>query len=107
MRSKGPLATSRTPVASTTNAAGRPRAKRSYQASTDGVTSPSSEARHGTMAGTQVRDANRSEPTMIGWNSCDCPASKEVGQGACSGAYLIRSGGRHVAMVFVVGDHGR
>jgi hypothetical protein len=30
-----------------------------------------------------------------------------VGQGASSGAYLIRSGGRHVAMSFVVGDHGR
>ncbi len=107
MRSNGPLATSRTPVASTTSAAGRPRANRSYQARTDGVTSPASDARHGTMAGTQVRDAKRTEPTLIGWNNCDCSASEESGQGASSGAYLIRSGGRHVAMGFIVGDHGR
>ncbi len=38
MRSSGPLGTSRMPVASTTSAPGRPRAKRSYQSSTSGVT---------------------------------------------------------------------
>ena len=43
------------PVASTTSAPGWPRAKRSYQARTSGVTSPSSVARQGTIAGTQVR----------------------------------------------------
>ena len=41
------------------DAPGRPRAKRSYQASTFGVTKPSSVARQGTIAGTQVRAQSR------------------------------------------------
>src|SRR5271156_1294702 len=106
MRSSGPLATSRTPVASTTRAAGRPRANLSYHASTEGVTSPSSVARHGTMAGTQVRAAKCSDPTVIGRNNCEFSASAAVGHGASSGVYLMRSGGRQVAMGFVVGYDG-
>src|ERR1700723_3087204 len=106
MRNNGPLATSRTPVASTTSAAGRPRANRSYQASTAGVTSPSSEARHGPMAGTQVRAARRTPPTMMGWNSWACSICAAFGHGAASGAYLMRSGGRHAAIGFLVGYHG-
>src|SRR5450432_1136515 len=106
MRSSGPLATSRTPVASTTSAPGRPRANRSYQARTAGVTSPSSDARHGTIAGTQVRDAKRNDPTMIGWNSWERSISRALGHGAASGAYLMRSGGRQAAMGVVVRYHG-
>ena len=64
IRSSGPLGTSRMPVASTTIAPGSPRAKRSYQSSTSGVTKPSSVARHGTIAGTQVRSARRSRPDL-------------------------------------------
>ena len=45
--------------------AGLPAAKRSYQARTSGVTSPSSVARQGTMAGTQVR-SRQLEPAGSG-----------------------------------------
>jgi hypothetical protein len=55
IRSKGPLGTSRIPVASTTSTPGSPRAKRAYQSRTSGVTTPSLVARQGTIAGTQVR----------------------------------------------------
>ena len=55
IRSSGPLGMSRIPVASTTIAPGRPRAKRPYHSISSGVTTPSSDARHGTIAGTHTR----------------------------------------------------
>ncbi len=66
MRSNGPLGTSRMPVASTTSAPGRPAAKRPYHSRTSGVTKPSSVARHGTIAGTQVRSASVNGPMRTG-----------------------------------------
>jgi hypothetical protein len=68
MRSSGPLGTSRMPVASTTSTPGAPSAKRPYQSSTCCVTKPSSVARHGTIAGTQVRVASSSGPARSGEN---------------------------------------
>jgi hypothetical protein len=55
------------------------RAKRPYQASTLGVTNPSSLARQGTMAGTQVRWLNWSPPTRTGANSRERSASAALG----------------------------
>ena len=66
MRSSGPDGMSRMPVASMTMAPGLPRAKRSYHASTSSVTKPSSVARHGTMAGTQVRCRSSIGPIRTG-----------------------------------------
>jgi len=66
MRSSGPLGTSRMPVASTTIAPGRPRAKRSYHSIFASVTWPSALARQGTIAGTQVRLDRTVPPTRIG-----------------------------------------
>ncbi len=63
MRRSGPLGTSRTPVASTTIAPGRPFANRAYHSQTASVTNPSSVARQGTIAGTQVRCVNAKAPT--------------------------------------------
>ena len=79
MRSSGPLATSRMPVASTTSTPGWPSAKRAYHSRTSGVTTPSSVARHGTMAGTHVRSATSSRPMRAGENHCDRAASSAVG----------------------------
>jgi hypothetical protein len=39
-----------------------------YQSSTSGVTKPSAVARHGTIAGTQVRVSAVRGPSAIGWN---------------------------------------
>jgi hypothetical protein len=44
------------------------------------VTNPSSVARHGTMAGTQVRSATVSGPTRAGENQREPAASSAVGQ---------------------------
>ena len=68
IRRSGPLGMSRMPVASTTSAPGCPLANRSYHVRTSGVTSPSSVARQGTMAGTQVRSARSSRPSRRGLN---------------------------------------
>ena len=84
IRSNGPLGMSRTPVASTTITPGCPFAKRSYQPSTSGVTKPSSVARHGTIAGTQVRSASWRRPARSGLNSRDAAASAASGQRADS-----------------------
>ena len=94
-RSSGPLGMSRMPVASTTIAPGSPRAKRSYQARTSGVTNPSSVARHGTIAGTQVRSQSRTGPTSTGWNQRALAAAAAVGQAGSGNACLRRSGGFH------------
>src|SRR5581483_4429564 len=91
MRSSGPLAMSRIPVASTTSTPGRPCAKRAYQASTSSVTRPSSVARHGTMAGTHVRCcAIRRRPTCAGSKSRAVAASSRVGQRADGSAWRMR-----------------
>ena len=79
MRNNGPLGTSRIPVASTTMAPGVPRANRSYQSMTSSVASPSSVARHGTMAGTQVRCSSVTGPMSTGENSRDAAASAADG----------------------------
>ncbi|MCY1068152.1 hypothetical protein OV090_25645 [Nannocystis sp. RBIL2] len=97
IRSSGPLGTSRIPVASTTSAPGSPAAKRAYQAITSGVTRPSSEARHGTIAGTQVRACRRHGPTSIGENHRLAAASSALGQRAGGIAWRILSGGVHMA----------
>ena len=55
IRSSGPLGTSRMPVASTTSTPGRPRGEALVPVEHVAVTKPSSVARHGTIAGTQVR----------------------------------------------------
>ena len=96
MRSSGPLGMSRTPVASTTIAPGRPSANRPYQSSTSGVTNPSEVARHGTIAGTHVRCSSSIEPTVIGLNSMEASAASAVGHSPGSGSHLTRSGGRHI-----------
>src|SRR5688572_3367953 len=99
MRRRGPLATSRIPVASTTSTPGRPSAKRAYQASTCSVTSPSSVARHGTMAGTHVRcSATAWRPMDAGWNNRACAASSRVGQRAGGSACLMRKRSPTVVM---------
>ena len=90
MRRSGPDATSRIPVASTTIAPGRPRANRSYHSRFASVTKPSSVARHGTIAGTQVRLASSIDPIVIGLKSRDCVASSRVGQRPGAGFHLMR-----------------
>ena len=59
--------------------AGLAAAKRAYQARTSGVTRPSSVARQGTIAGTQVRSARSSRPTRSGLNQSERAASSAVG----------------------------
>jgi hypothetical protein len=72
---------SRIPVASTTITPGRPCANRRYQSSTLGVTKPSSVARHGTIAGTQVRvRATTLRPSRMGENHRLRRASSALGQ---------------------------
>ena len=93
----GPLGTSRMPVASTTSTPGRPRAKRSYQSRTSGVTKPSALARQGTIAGTQVRSRAAIGPIRIGLKSRLAAASSRVGQRASRSGCLIRSGGFHTS----------
>ena len=99
IRSSGPLGTSRMPVASTTRTPGRPRAKRSYQARISGVTNPSSLARQGTIAGTQVRSRTSIGPMSIGLNRRLAAASSRVGQRASRSGCLIRSGGFHMPTI--------
>ncbi len=93
------------PVASTTIAPGCPRAKRSYQARFWSVTKPSSVARHGTIAGTQVRVSSGIRPIEIGLKSRDRAASSRVGQRPGAGRHLIRCGGRHIVGASVRQGH--
>ena len=88
---------SRTPVASTTIAPGLPRANLSYQASRSAVMCPSSVARHGTMAGTQVRCSRVIDPISTGLKSFAFAARARSGHGPGRGSYLTRSGGRHIS----------
>ena len=87
MRSSGPLGTSRIPVASTTSTPGRPSAKRWYQSSTSSVTSPSSVARQGTIAGTHARVRAESAPNASGENSRLAAASARDGQRAAGSGW--------------------
>jgi hypothetical protein len=98
MRSNGPLGISLIPVASTTIAPGRPRANRPYQARTSSLTLPSGSARHGTMAGTQVRWASSSLPTRSAENRREACVSLREGMRPKLGSYLIFSGGLHIAV---------
>ena len=95
MRSSGPLGTSRIPVASTTMAPGSPCAKRSYHSMTSSVTKPSSVARHGTMAGTQVRWASDTGPISTAENKREAAASDAEGMRPAAAVNLMRCGGRH------------
>ena len=99
MRSSGPLGTSRMPVASTTIAPGMPRAKRSYQSMISSVTKPSSVARHGTIAGTQVRCASATGPMSTGENRRDAAASAADGTRPAEAVNRIRCGGRHTVLL--------
>ena len=85
------------PVASTTIAPGRPFAKRAYQSTTSSVTSPSLVARHGTIAGIQVREVSVAGPTWTGEKSFEAEASSALGQFTTGRACLIRSGGCHIS----------
>ena len=96
MRSSGPEGTSRMPVASTTMAPGRPSAKRRYQSNTPLLTKPSSVARQGTMAGTQVRCTSLTGPRATGWNRRAVAASAASGQRPGVARCSIRCGGRHM-----------
>ena len=78
------------PVASTTSAAGQPRAKRAYQSRLSGVTKPLSVARQGTMAGTQALDSSCSAWWESGENSIDRAASTVEGQVPGSALKRIR-----------------
>ena len=97
MRRRGPLLMSRTPVASTTIAPGFPRAKRSYHLRLDSVTNPSSVARQGTIAGTQVRARSSRGPIRMGRNQSDFAASSSVGQRPSGSRCRIRSDGVHIS----------
>ena len=81
-RIKGPEGTSRMPVASTTKTPGRPSARRPYHSRISGVTKPSSVQRHGTIAGTQVRDSVSTGPRLPAENTRLAAASSREGQRA-------------------------
>ena len=93
---RGPLGISLIPVASITRPPGRPLAKRSYQSRTLSVTKPSSVARHGTIAGTQVRCSNVIQPISIGLNNNELDASLAVGQEPGLGSNFMRCIGFHI-----------
>src|SRR6185503_6553505 len=90
---------SRIPVASTTIAPGRPEAKRPYHSMMFLVTKPSSVARHGTIAGTQVRLSRLTGPMLIGVNSKERPASCAVGQRVSGIACRTGFSGCHMGFV--------
>ena len=60
------------------------------------MTKPSSVARQGTIAGTQVRSASSTGPNRIGRKSGEPAASSAVGQRASGSSCLMRSGGFHI-----------
>ena len=61
------------------------------------MTKPSSVARHGTIAGTQVRVRASRGPTTSGWNNRASAACSAVGHTPCGSSCLIRSDGCHIA----------
>ena len=96
MRRSGPDGMSRIPVASTTKTPGRPSANRRYQSITSRVTKPSSVARHGTIAGTQVRAHAVRLPIATGVNRRARAAASADGQCAIGSACFLRSAGCHI-----------
>jgi hypothetical protein len=68
----------------------------SYQSMTSGVTRPSSVARQGTIAGTQVRVRAVRPPMARGENSAAARAWSALGQWATGRSCLRRSGGCHM-----------
>ena len=97
IRSSGPLATSRMPVASTTMAPGRPRAKRSYHASTLGrdqsvlARAPGNHGGNpGALPQSRVRRRGRAA------NSRARSASPALGQRPGCASWRMRSGGLHM-----------
>src|SRR5262249_35357279 len=111
MRRSGPDGMSRMPVASTTSTPGLPSANRRYQSITSRVTRPSSVARHGTIAGTHVRDVAVLAPSPIGWNSLADAAASAVGHAVAGSSYFRRSGGCHMVAflyhTYLTDTHGR
>ena len=98
IRSSGPLGMSRIPVASTTITPGSPSANRPYQSSTSWVTNPSSVARQGTIAGTQLLSRSSSpEASRRGENIREVRASSAVGLRRTGSGCLIRGDGFHMA----------
>src|SRR5262249_19644658 len=98
MRRRGPLGTSRMPVASTTMTPGSPSAKRPYQDSTSGVTKPSSVARQGTIAGTHERSrSTRPLASASGENSIEPAASAALGGRRRGSSWRMRWGGFHTS----------
>ena len=85
---------------------GRARAVRTRR-SPLAETKPSSVARQGTMAGTQVRSASSSAPTRRGENRREAAASSRVGMRPWPLANRMRSGGRHMARFSRVGGGAR
>ena len=69
---------------------GRPAAKRVYHSIASSVTKPSSVARQGTMAGTQVRWRRERLPAFRGENRRERAASSIVGIRPCVGSKWMR-----------------
>ena len=74
---------------------------------TSGVTKPSSVARHGTIAGTQVRVRAYFDPSAIGENNCAAAASLTLGHEAMGSANFFRSGGCHMRTAYLALRRGR
>src|SRR5438093_763384 len=98
MRSSGPLAMSRMPVASTTRTPGRPSAKRAYQSRTSGVTKPSSVARGDDRA---LGDGRMLLQNVLHFGAGDLVAA---GHDHVVGAALVGEVAVHVHRVDVPGD---
>ena len=96
--SNGPEGTSRIPVASMTIAAGLPCANLPYQSRTSGMTSPSLDARHGTIAGIQLRACKFKRPTFNGENNKDLATSSGVGISPNPDGQRIFCGGFHIQL---------
>ena len=95
MRKNGPPARANA-VGLDHNGAGRAARNRSYQSMTSSVASASSDARHGTMAGTRVRCASFTGPIPTGENSSDRPPPPPTATAGGRGKRM-RCGGRHTA----------
>jgi hypothetical protein len=68
-----------------------------YQSRLSWVTNPSSVARQGTIAGTQVRPSSSSDPILIGRKSIDRATSSAVGQSVSGMGCLIGLANFHMS----------
>jgi hypothetical protein len=68
------------------------------------VTKPSSVARQGTIAGTQVRLSIVNDPILIGWNKSDRATASAVGQRASGIGCLIGFGNFHISRSLYHGE---